>query len=213
VEKLFVRGRIDSLAPPTVNAEKHNVMKILKQNSKNLLGAALLFVVALLQNCKKEAANTLAAPSKQGMYALINDTAWTAVTVAASLEYNGFSTGKIFTCRGTMGNKIIQLTAIQNNVAAGNNFPVGPADGNLATFEYYILPVHRELVEQTTTPGTTDGASLVITAIDTANRLISGTFTFPQADSAYDANYNFISAQKNQITKGVFRQVHYVYTP
>src|SRR5471030_1269936 len=98
-------------------------MKILKQNSKNLLRAALLFVVALLQNCKKEAVNTPAALPKQGMYALINDTAWTAQAVTASLEYNGFSTGKIFTCTGTMGNQMIQLMASQNNVAAGSDFP------------------------------------------------------------------------------------------
>jgi hypothetical protein len=213
VEKLFVRGRIDSVAPPTINAEKHNVMKILKQNSKNLLKAALLLVVALLQNCKKEAAKTLAAPPKQGMYALINDTAWTAVTVAASLEYDGFSTGKIFTCRGTMGNQLIQLIAIQNNVVAGNDFPVGPVNGNLDSFGYYILPVHRNLTEQNPTTGTTDGTSLVITAIDTANRLISGTFTFPQQDTAYDAIGNVTAVQKNQIANGVFKQVHYVYTP
>jgi hypothetical protein len=193
--------------------KKHNVMKILKQNSKNLLKAALLFVVALLQNCKKEAANTLAVPPKQGMYALINDTAWTAVTVAASLEYDGFSTSKIFTCRGTMGNQFIQLIAIQNNVVAGNDFPVGAVDGNLASFAYYILPVHRDLIEQTTTPGTTAGTSLVITAIDTAKRLISGTFTFPSRDSVYDAIGNVISVQNNQIANGAFKQVHYVYTP
>ena len=187
-------------------------MKILKPISKNLLGTALLFLVALLQNCKKEAANIHTVTPKQGMYALINDTAWTAVTVAASLEYN-VSIGKIFTCRGTKGNQVIQLTAIQNNVAAGNDFPLGNANNNLASFNYYILPVHRELAEQTTTPGATAGTSLVITAIDTANRLISGTFAFPQADSAYDANYNFISAQQNQIANGFFKQVHYVYTP
>lgn len=186
-------------------------MKILKQ--KNLLKAALLFVVALLQNCKKEAANTLAAPPKQGMYALINDTTWTATTVAASLEYDGFSTGKIFTCRGTMGNKMIQLIAIQNNVAAGNYFPVGPANSNFDSFGYYILPVHRNLTEQNPTAGTTAGTSLVITAIDTINRLISGTFTFPQQDTAYDAFGNVTAVQKNQITNGFFKQVHYVYTP
>ncbi len=210
---MFVGGRIDSVAPRTVNAEKHNVMKILKQNSKNLLAAALLFVVALLQNCKKEATNTPAALPKQGMYALINDTAWTALTVTASLEYNGFSTGKIFTCRGTMGNQMIQLIAIQNNVTAGNDFPVGPVNGNLDSFGYFILPVHRNLTEQTTTPGTTAGTSLVITAIDPAKQLISGTFTFPSRDSAYDANGNVISVQKNQIANGFFKQVHYVYTP
>ena len=121
------------------------------------------------------------------MYALINDTAWTAVTMTASLEYNGLSTGKTFTCRGTMDNKMIQLTAIQNNVAAGNYFPVGPANANSDSFGYYILPVHRNLTEQNPTLGTTGGTSLVITDIDTGGRLISGTFKFPQADTAYDA--------------------------
>ena len=188
-------------------------MKILKPNSKNLLRAALLFVVALLQNCKKEAANTPAAPPKQGMYALINDTAWTAVTVTASLEYNGFSAGKIFTCEGTMGNQIIQLIAVQNNVAGGNDFPVGPANGNSAIFGYYIQPVHRNLTEQNPTLGTTPGTSLVITAIDPDKQLISGTFKFPQADSAYDAFGNVTAVTKNQIANGVFKQVHYVYTP
>jgi hypothetical protein len=184
-------------------------MKIIK----NLLVAALLFVIALLQNCKKEGANTPAALPKQGMYALINDTAWTAVTVTASLEYGGFSAGKIFTCTGTMDNKIIQLIAVQNNVAAGNDFPVGDANNSSDSFGYFILPVHRNLTEQNVTPGTAAGTSLVITAIDTAKRLISGTFKFPQADSAYDAYGNVTAVQKNQIANGFFKQVHYVYTP
>jgi hypothetical protein len=188
-------------------------MKILKLNSKSLLVAALLLFAALLQNCKKEAAHTPAAPPKQGMYALINDTAWTAVTIEASLEYDGFSTGKTFTCRGTGGKQIIQLIAIQNNVAAGNDFPVGPANGNLATFGYYIQPIHRNLTEQNPTPGTTAGTSLVISAIDTGKRLISGTFTFPQADTAYDAFGNVTAVTKNQIDKGFFKQVPYVYKP
>jgi hypothetical protein len=203
------------VASRTVNDEKHNVMKILKQNSKNLLKAALFFVVALSQNCKKEtaAANAPAALPTQGMYALINDTAWTALTVSASLAYNTFSTSKIFTCTGIAGSQMIQLIAAQNDVAAGSDFPVGPANGNLNSFSYFVLPIHRSLTEQITTPGTTAGASLVITAIDSAKRLISGTFTFPSRDSIYDANGNVISVQKNQITNGFFKQVHYVYTP
>ncbi|MBV8390619.1 MAG: hypothetical protein JO080_12520 [Mucilaginibacter sp.] len=184
-------------------------MKTLKP--KSILGAALLFIGVQLQNCKKEAANAPAPLPAKGMYALINDTAWTAVTVTASLEYNG--TGKVFTCRGTMDNKIIQLTAIQNSATAGNNFPVGPANGNFDSFGYYILPIHRALTEQNPTSGTTAGASLVITAIDTANRLISGTFAFPQADTAYDAVGNVTAVQNNLITNGFFKQVHYVYTP
>ncbi|MGZ3778207.1 MAG: DUF6252 family protein [Mucilaginibacter sp.] len=196
-----------------MNAERHNAMKILKQHSKNLLKAALLFVVALVQNCKKEVAKTPVAPSNEGMYALVNDTAWTAITVTASLEYDGTSAGKTFTCMGTMDGKIIQLIATQNNVAAGNDFPVGPANGNSAIFGYYIQPVHRNLTEQNPTLGTTEGTSLVITDIDTGKRLISGTFKFPQADSAYDAFGNVTAVTKNLIANGVFKKVHYVYTP
>lgn len=188
-------------------------MKILKQNSKNALTATLLLVAAPLQNCKKPAANAPAGPPNLGMYALINDTAWTALTVTASLEYDRFSAGKTFTCTGTMGNRMIQLTAVQNDAAAGSDFPVGPADGNLDSFSYFVLPVHRNLTEQTTTPGTAAGASLVITAIDSAKRLISGTFAFPSRDSTYDPVGNLISIQKNQIANGFFKQVHYVYTP
>ncbi|HWD87411.1 MAG TPA: DUF6252 family protein [Mucilaginibacter sp.] len=188
-------------------------MKISKRYSKNLLFAALLFIIALLQNCKKETANKpIADEPKQGMYALVNDTAWTAVTVTASLEYNAVSAGKIFTCEGTMGNKIIQLMAFQNNVGAGNSFPLGPATDDLNNFGYFILPVHRNLTEQNVTLVTTPGSSMVITDIDTAKQLISGTFKFPQADSAYDAIGNVIAVQNNLITNGVFKQVHYVYT-
>jgi len=188
--------------------EKHSVMKILS----HVLGATLLFAVVLLQNCKKETAKTPAAIPTKGMYALINDTAWTAETVVATLEYDAAS-GKVFTCRGTTGNKIIQLTAVQSNAPAGNNFPVGPVNANFDSFGYYILPLHRALTEQNPTAGTVAGTSLVITAIDTVNRFISGTFTFPQADTAYDAVGNVTVVQNNLITNGFFKQVHYVYTP
>jgi hypothetical protein len=187
-------------------------MKILKRRSKNLLKAALLLVAALLQNCKKEATHTPVGPPGQGMYALVNDTAWTALTVTATLDYSGHNTDKTFTCQGTMGNKIIQLVAVQSNASAGSNFPVGPVNGNLVNFGYFILPVHRNLTEQNTTAGTTAGTSLVITGIDTANKLISGTFKFPQADTAYDAFGNVTAVTQNQITNGFFKQVHYTYT-
>lgn len=188
-------------------------MKILKQNSKILGKATFLLALLLLQNCKKEATKTTIALPTQGMYALINDTAWTATTVTASLTYDASGSSRIFTCRGTMGGRIIQLVAGQTNVPAANNFPVGSANSNLASFFYYIEPIHRELTEQNPTAGTTAGTSLVITAIDTNKRLISGTFTFPQADSAYDANYNFIFAQNNQIANGFFKQIPYEYIP
>lgn len=199
----------------TVGTDKSKkVMKISKLNSKILPGAVLLFAMALLPNCKKDVAHpTAAAPPTQGMYAVINDTAWTAVTVAATLQYTGFSTGKIFTCRGTMGNKMIQIIASQSNVEAGSDFPLGPANGNLASFGYYILPVHLNLTEQNPTPGTDAGTSLVITNIDTAKRLISGTFTFPARDSIYDAFGNVILVVKSQINNGFFKKVPYVYTP
>ena len=186
-------------------------MKILKQNSTILIAAAVFCMAALLQNCKKEAAKTNAALPQQGMYALINDTAWTAITVSASLEYNALNALKTFTCRGTMGKQIIQLVTTQSDESANNNFPVGPANGNLTSFGYFIQPIHRELTEQNPTSGTVAGTSLVITAIDPAKQLISGTFTFPQADSAFDANYNLTAVQRNQINNGFFKNVHYDY--
>jgi len=195
-----------------VNAEKHDAMKIVKPISKNLRVAALLLVAALLQNCKKEAAHTPTTQPNHGMYALVNDTAWTALTVTATLDYSRLTTGKTFTCQGTMGNKIIQLVAVQNNASPGSNFPIGTVNGNLVNFGYFILPVHRNLTEQNTTAGTVAGTSLVITGIDTANKLISGTFNFPQADTAYDAFGNVTAVTQNQISNGFFKQVHYVYT-
>lgn len=194
------------------SAENQITMKILNQYSKILLAAAFLMVAALLQNCKKEAtAKTNTAPPTQGMYAIINDTAWTAAIVDASLSYDPTSSSRIFSCTGTMGGRIIQLVATQNNVAPANNFLVGDANNNLTNFFYYIQPIHRELTEQNPTAGKSAGTSLVITSIDTAKQLISGTFTFPQVDSAYDANYNFIFSQNNKIDNGFFKQVHYVY--
>ncbi|HVW13011.1 MAG TPA: DUF6252 family protein [Mucilaginibacter sp.] len=178
-----------------------------------LFGAAMLCLAAWLQACKKEPAHAPVAVPGQGMFALVNDTAWTAVTVTATVEYSGFSAGKTFTCQGTMGNKVIQLIAVQNNAAGGSGFPLGPAANSANSFGYYILPVHRNLTEQNTTPGGTPGTSLVITAVDTANRLISGTFTFPQADTAYDAFGNVTAVTRNQISNGVFKGVKYVYRP
>lgn len=186
-------------------------MKILKQHSTILIASVLLCTAMLLQNCKKEAAKTTAALPQQGMYALINDTAWTAITVSASLEYNALNSYKTFTCRGTMDKQIIQLVTTQNDVKAGSDFPVGPANGNLTSFGYFIQPIHRELTEQNPTSGTVAGTSMVITAIDPAKQLISGTFTFPQADSAFDANYNLTAVQRNQINNGFFKNVHYEY--
>lgn len=189
-------------------------MKILKPSASKLFVAALIMAAALLQNCKKQAANPPAATvPEHGMYALINDTAWTAESITASLGYDATSTSRVFLCQGTMGNKMIQLTAYQSNVLASNDFPLGTANNSLNNFAYFILPVHRNLTEQNVTPGTTPGVSMVITSIDTGKRLISGTFAFPMADSAYDAFGGLTAVQQNLVKKGVFKEVHYVYTP
>lgn len=186
-------------------------MKIFTRNLKALSVVGLLLLVLILQNCKRAIVNTPTSLPTKGMYALINDTVWTPPIVSASLAYDASNKSKTFTCIGTMGDKIIQLVASQNNVVAGNNFPIGNINGSSVSYYYYIQPIHRELTEQNPTFGNAPGTNLTITEIDTSKQLISGTFTFPQVDSAYDPNYNFIFSTTNQIKNGFFKQIHYGY--
>ena len=178
--------------------------------------AALLLAVLLLQNCKKDVF-TASTTSTEPMIALINDTTWVSDTIKAAVTYNSATNTKVFTCTGISNNKQINLYATQ--LYAGNTpgFALSTynvnANSNVAmSYEYPQLNLSGQLVlmpQGTVAPGS---GTIVVTAIDSVKKQITGTFSFNSIKNNYDTNGNIVSVTVASITSGGFNNVPYTFT-
>jgi hypothetical protein len=194
--------------------KNHNEMKILKLNPKIALIASLISMVFLLQNCKKAAA---VSPTKQplvgAMVAYINDTAWIGTKIEARIAFNVADSSKSFYIYGVSGNKAIDLLAGQAHATNTPGFPLNNNnDSPVFDLSVQQTPGGVYLLDRSTV-GTSSGASLFITAVDTVNQTISGTFSFPAFKNIYDSN-GYVTSEKQfaEISSGKFTSVPYSYS-
>jgi hypothetical protein len=175
--------------------------------------ATLLSVVLLLQNCKKDTV-TATVTSTEPMIAIINDTTWTCpvADVQATLTYNSATKTKTLTCNGTATNKQINLTVTQINAINTTGLPLATfnVDGTPNNAMSYFATVNGALKQQ----GTVGAGSgqLIVTAIDSVKKIITGTFAFAARTNNLDSNGNIISVTINQVTNGGFNNIPYTFT-
>jgi len=183
---------------------------------KNLALSALLFATILLfQNCKKSSTDeTTTTAAKLSAY--INTTAWTPDTLSAAITYNAAAKTKVFSVSGTQSQKQVNFSVKLANATSVNDFTLATyavdATGNPlmvystqqkdATGAYVFVP------QGTVAAG--DG-SVVITSIDTVNKLITGTFSFISRRVNYDADGNITSVYVANVTGGTFTNLPYTF--
>jgi hypothetical protein len=176
---------------------------------------ALLSAVLLLQNCKKDTV-TATATSNLTLFAAINDSTWTANAVTAAITYNSATKTKIFTCTGVGLNKEINIAVTQNTAVNTSGFP-------LATFvvdntsnvllSYYTEQKNSSgayVLAPLGTVGPGSGA-IIISAIDSVKRQITGTFGFTSLKNTYDSQGNITSVTLTQISAGAFNNLPYTF--
>ena len=172
---------------------------------------ALFSVVLLLQNCKKDTV-TASTTSTEPMIAYINDSTWIATDIKATLTYNSATKTKVFTCSGLANNKQINLYVTQNNANNSPGFPLATYTVNSTSdvaLSYYYMQNGVLAPQGTVAPGS---GSVVVTAVDSVKKVITGTFTFESLKNNYDGNGNITSVTVAQISNGGFNNIPYTFT-
>ncbi len=171
----------------------------------------LLLAVLLLQNCKKDT-YTETATSTNTLFAVINDTTWSAVDIQASLTYNSATKTKVFTCTGTATNQEVTFNVTANNAANTASFPLQTFndDGSTITFGYLRASSSGTYIPQGTVSA--GSGTITFTAIDSVARKCSGTFSCIARHNNYDNNGNLVSVTINEVNYGAFNNLPYTFT-
>jgi hypothetical protein len=171
----------------------------------------LLLAVLLLQNCKKDT-YTAVATSSNTLFAVINDTTWSAVGIHASLTYNSATKTKVFACTGTATNQEVEFNITATNAINTASFPLQSFhdDSTTITFAYLRANTAGTYIPQ----GTVAAGSGVITftSLDSVARKCSGTFSYLAKHTNYDNSGNILSVTINEVANGAFNNLPYTFT-
>jgi len=172
----------------------------------------LLLAVLLLQKCKKDT-YTAYATSTNTMFAIVNDTTWSADTTQASITYNAATKTKVFTCTGIANNKEVIMSCTFANTGNTPGFPLNTFNADSAQtnqFAYYTKGLTGGFVEQGTVgPGS---GTIVFTAVDSVKKVVTGTFSLVTKKINYDKNGNQVSTTINEVADGAFNSMPYTFT-
>jgi hypothetical protein len=171
----------------------------------------LLSAVLLLQKCKKDT-YTAYATSTNTLFAIVNDTTWSADTINAAITYNSAAKTKVFTCTGIANNKKVTFSI---NIPSSSNTPGFPLNtffadsAKMYQFAYYTKG-NGDFVEQGAVgPGS---GTVVFTAVDSVKKVATGTFSLVSRKYNYDGKGNLISITINEVADGAFNSMPYTFS-
>ncbi len=188
---------------------------------KTLVNLLMLMVPALMvQSCKKKDDSTDSTTTTTPiLQAYINGNVWTPDTLSAAITYTTATGLKEFSFVGTKSQKRV-ITSVKQTTAPNNStFPIATytVDGTATS------PVAMSLyTQQLTSAGNYDfvlygtaaqpnSGSVIISAVDTVNKTITGTYNFTSSKLNYDDNGNYVSITLGTITSGQFNAMPYTF--
>lgn len=173
----------------------------------------LLLAAFLIQSCNKDAV-TAVATTTAPFQANINGTTWAPDTLSNAIVFNATEKTKTFTLTGTKDQKQVIMSVTLTDATSGDGFTTGTytvsEDGNVA-IQYNTLQQNGEgeyvyLPHGTVSPGS---GSIIVTAVDTVKKTITGTFSFYSRSTIYDDDGNVVSITVDNITSGEFTSLPY----
>jgi len=174
--------------------------------------ATLILTVLLLQKCKTDSF-TASTTSSNTMFAVINDTTWSADTINASITYNAAAKTKVLSCSGIAKNKEVKMSVTLGSNSNTAGFPLNTYNADAAgmnTFAYYTSSGNNVFVQQgTVIPGS---GTIIIAAIDSVKKQMSGTFSLVAKKVVYDKDGNIVSTTINEVAGGAFNNMPYTFT-
>lgn len=176
---------------------------------KIYLFVTLLLAVLLLQNCKKDTV-TETATSNNLFFADINDSTWNADTVNASITYNSATKNKVFTCSGIALNKEVNMSVTLSNALNTAGFPLSTYNVNTTSITMsYDIEQKNAMGAYVLTPQGVVAAgsgSVIITAIDSVKKVMTGTFSCTTLQNNPDNTVTI-----NQVSAGAFNNMPYTF--
>lgn len=170
--------------------------------------ATLLLAVLLLQNCKKDTI-TETVVSSNTLFAVIDDSTWSATKLNAELTYNSAAKTKVFTCTGFASNKEItfKITAI-NQTSNTASFPLQTfySDGVNTTFAYLTATSSAGPYVQQGTVAPQSGI-IVFSSVDSVKRQCSGTFSYISTQNNTDGSITI-----HEVNAGAFNNLPFTFT-
>ena len=185
---------------------------------------ALLFLSLLfLENCKKDTIYATAT-STSILFASINDTLWHPDTISAAINYNSATKSKVFTCTGISGNKEVNMLVNLPNALNTAGFTLGTYNVNaladtVKTITYtlmsYDVGAKNSAGTYLFTPSGTvypGSGYVIISAIDSVKKLITGTFSLTSVKNNYNATgIVIVSFHDDQVSEGAFNNMPYTF--
>jgi hypothetical protein len=177
----------------------------------------LLFAIAafLIQSCNKDTV-TAVAYTTAAFQANINGSTWAPDTVSTSITYNSAAQTKTFACTGTKNARQVIFSIKLDNATNTTGFPLNTynVDGVNITAQYNTQQLNSSgnyvfMPHGTIEPG---AGSVIVTAIDSVKKQITGTFFFYSRSTTYDSSGNVVSIDVDNITGGEFTSVPYTFT-
>jgi hypothetical protein len=186
----------------------------------NKLKLLTLFLVSafLIQSCKKDTFTGVAYTTAP-FQANIDGSAWAPKpdSITNTIAYNSAAKTKVFYLMGTQNQKQVIWSVTLSNAINTAGFTLGTYDVDSAktvTAQYNIQQKNSAgnyvfVPQGTAAPG---AGSIIVTAIDSVKKQITGTFSFYSRTVTYDGSGNIISVNVDNILGGEFNNLPYTFT-
>jgi hypothetical protein len=168
----------------------------------------LLSAVLLLQNCTKDTVSAVATSSAT-MFAVINDTTWTAQSISTTITYNAATKDKVIACTAATSDKQLTMLITQADASNSPGFPLNTYNANASgsiAFSYATKQNNAYVPLGTVAAGS---GTFVITAIDSVKKQMTGTFSFTALKNNYDTGGNIVSVTISKVADGTFNNMPY----
>ncbi|HTE00167.1 MAG TPA: DUF6252 family protein [Mucilaginibacter sp.] len=177
----------------------------------------LLLSAIIIQSCNKDAV-TASASTTAAFQANINGSTWAPDTLGTTITYDPDTKIKVFNCFGVKDQKRVSMSIKLTNQDSADGFALGTytvtGDGSIA-MQYSILQKNSEGQYVYVPHGTVaaGSGSIIITAVDSVKKTITGTFSFYSRSTVYDNDGNVVSITVDNITAGEFTSLAYTNAP
>ncbi|MES2064774.1 MAG: DUF6252 family protein [Bacteroidota bacterium] len=181
---------------------------------KNALFLFIIPAVIVSQSCKKGSSDdTTPTPVFQ---AYIGTPVWTPDTVSASITYNTTTKTKVFTCSGVKDQKKIDITLTDPTPGDNSGITLGTynitANSNvLFTYSTQKKNTNGDYIFEPFGTVQQGSGTLIISAIDTVAKTITGNFSFTSSKTNYDENGEIISVDVATVSAGTITNMPYTF--
>ena len=172
------------------------------------------FIAFIVQSCNKDSI-TAYAYTTAPIQANIDGNTWAPDTAALAITYNSASSTKTLSFTGQQNTRqVLFSVTIPNTNTTG--FPLSTYNINQVniTAQYNTQQKNSSGVYVFTPQGTVEpgAGSIIVTAIDSVKKQITGTFSFYSRTTIYDSQGNVVSINVDNIEAGEFTNVPYTFT-